>query len=105
MASSPPGSKLLCRRRPTAAGSLPWCLFPQRLPRQQPRRQFAQPRGPPLRRALSVLDIMPQQAATATPFAASRSPSRASRRRSTQRLRVVVGTRGETRCPVLFVFD
>ena len=36
MTSRPPGSKLLCRRRPTAAGSLPGRLFPRRSPRQQP---------------------------------------------------------------------
>jgi hypothetical protein len=35
MTSSPPGSKLLCWRRPTAAGSLPGRLFPQRSPRQR----------------------------------------------------------------------
>nr|ACF80290.1 unknown [Zea mays] len=31
-----PGSELLCRHRPTAAGSLQWHLFPQGSPRQQP---------------------------------------------------------------------
>ncbi|ONM00157.1 hypothetical protein ZEAMMB73_Zm00001d030099 [Zea mays] len=34
---------------------------------QQPRRQFAQPRESPLRHALGVLDIMPQQACSSNP--------------------------------------
>jgi hypothetical protein len=50
----------------------------------------------PLCRALGVLDVMLQQAAAATPFSVSRSPSRASRRRSAQRFCVVVETHGET---------
>ena len=52
-------------------------------------------RGSSLRRTPGVLEEMPQQVAAATPFAASRSPERASRRQSAQRLCVVVETRGE----------
>jgi hypothetical protein len=51
--------------------------------------------GSSLCRALGVLDVMPQQAAAATPFAATRSPGRSTRRRSAQPLHVVVETRGE----------
>jgi hypothetical protein len=51
--------------------------------------------GSSLRRTPGMLEEMPQQVAAATPFAASRSPERASHRRSAQRLRVVVKTRGE----------
>ena len=52
--------------------------------------------GFPLRRALGVLNVMPQHAAAAMPSAVSRSPGRASRRRSAQRFCVVVKTHGET---------
>jgi hypothetical protein len=62
----------------------------------QQRRSTAVASTSPLRHALGVLDVMPQQAAAVTPFAVSSSPSRASRRRSAQRFCVVVKTHGET---------
>jgi hypothetical protein len=62
----------------------------------QQRRSTAAASTSPLRRALSVFDVMPQQAAAAMPFAVSRSPSRASLRRSVQHFCVVVKTHGET---------